>query len=75
MYVAPQCKIVALGESIGTYLNSKIPAWFETADGVRHEYVGQCGPGLFDMNELGPGQSVIAPGLIYQTIDGPTDIH
>ena len=75
MHVAPQNKVVALGESIGTYKDSIIPAWIETADGIRHEYVGKCGPGLYDMNELGTGQSVIAPGLIYQTIDGPIDIH
>ena len=60
-------RIVAVGPRIGRYMDRDIPAWIETADGARHEYVGTSGPEV-DLSTLCDGQSVIAPGLIYQRV-------
>lgn len=63
----PSRRIVLLGESLGRYMDRDIPAWYETADGQRHEYVGVAGQQV-DLDTLSEGQSVIAPGLIYREI-------
>jgi hypothetical protein len=65
--IHPSRRVALLGESLGRYLDRDIPAWYETADGKRHEYVRVCGPRP-DFDTLVSGQSVLAPGLLYQAI-------
>lgn len=64
-------RVVARGPSIGRYLDRDIPAWIETGDGVRHEYVGTCGP-VVDFSTVQEGQLALAPGLLYQGVSLPT---
>lgn len=64
----PSRRVSQLGESLGRYLDNHIHAWYETADGRRHEYVGICGSRP-DFDTLTSGQSVLAPGLLYQEIE------
>ena len=66
--VHPSRRVALLGPSIGQYLGRDIPAWYETADGQRREYAGICGPQP-DFDTLETGQSVLAPGLLYQEVD------
>lgn len=66
--VAPCRQITAFGPSIGTYQERDIPAWIESGDGKRHEYVGVSGL-CADLALLSPRQSVISPGLIYEEIN------
>lgn len=63
--VHPSRRVVQFGPSLGRYYDRDIPAWYETADGQRHEYVRACGPRP-DLDLLTTGQSVLAPGLLYQ---------
>lgn len=65
MQVSASRKIVAFGPSVGQYQGRDIPAWFETADGRTSSYVGVSGA-VANLDTLLPGQSVIAPGLVYQ---------
>lgn len=58
-------RVVAFGPSVGRYMGREIPAWLQTADGTRHEYVGVAGAEV-QLSRLAAGQSVIAPGLLYQ---------
>lgn len=66
--VHPSRRVVLMGPSIGQYLGRDIPAWFKTADGWRREYAGICGPQP-DFDTLEMGQSVLAPGLLYQEVE------
>lgn len=63
----PSRRITLLGESLGQYMKRDIPAWYETEDGQRHEYVGVYGQRI-ELDALDEGQSVIAPGLIYKAV-------
>lgn len=56
---------VAFGPSIGTYQGRDIPAWIVSGDGQRLDYVGVAGT-RWDLTALGPRQTVMAPGLIYE---------
>lgn len=61
----PSRQIVAFGPSVGAYQGRDIPAWIRHGDGKESDYVGVAGL-MPDLGALGPDQSVIAPGLIYQ---------
>lgn len=60
-------RVVVRGPIVGRYRDSDIPDWIETGDGARHQYVGTTGV-IVDLSSLADGQSVIAPGLIYQRV-------
>jgi hypothetical protein len=61
----PDRHIIEHGPSVGTYKGRDIPAWIKAASGRMADYVGICGPSV-DLDTLAAGQSVIAPGLVYQ---------
>lgn len=61
----PSRRIVGFGKPIGTYLDRPIPDFYQTADGVRHAFVGVCGPRP-DLEGLKVGQTVLAPGLLFE---------
>lgn len=62
-------RVVALGATVGTYQGHDIPGWFESSSGYRYEYIGIC-PDPIDLSLIKEGQSVLAPGLLYQVITG-----
>lgn len=64
-------RVIEHGPSCGTFWDRPIPAWIITGDGRKHHFVG-TGESPFDLSQLGPGESVIAPGLIYRAESAPT---
>lgn len=65
MNTHPDRRVVQFGPSIGACRGKDIPAWIQTELGRFADYVGVAGPSA-DTDALKPGQSVIAPGLIYE---------
>jgi hypothetical protein len=61
MRATSQDAFVSMGPSIGNFADKEIPAWFIDATGVKHNFVGICPSTPL----LLPGQSFVAPGLIY----------
>jgi hypothetical protein len=59
--------IVEHGPSIGEHHGKTIPAFIVTQDGTRLEFVRKAieDSGRVDLAQLGKGECVIAPGLIY----------
>ena len=68
----PSRQVIETGPSIGTYQDSEIPSWIKSGDGVVSKYIGIFGP-EDDLRMLKPNQSVIYPGLIYETNRGVTN--
>jgi hypothetical protein len=71
MQTAPERKIVEHGPSVGTLRDRDIPAFYVTADGIRHEYDRPAeldAEGRCDLEQLAWNESVIAPGLIYRAM-------
>lgn len=62
---AYSCRVAYKGPSIGRYMNRDIPEWIITGDGTMHTYAGITGQEV-DLKSLKDGQSVIAPGLLYE---------
>jgi hypothetical protein len=60
--------IVEHGPSIGEHHGRSVPAFIVTDDGVRMEFVRTAIEidGGVELSQLGPGECVIAPGLIYR---------
>jgi hypothetical protein len=68
--------VAFFGPDEGSFQGAGIPSYIITGDDVRHDFVG-IGESPFDMDQLAPDESVIAPGLIYRRappkpLDPPT---
>jgi hypothetical protein len=72
MDVPESNSVTERGPSLGTFQSRDIPAFIVTKDGRRHEFVG-TGDSPFDLAQLKPNESVIAPGLIYRAVPSEGD--
>lgn len=61
--------LVDRGEVVGSFMGRDIHATLSYDDGSSYEFV-RAGitdkRGVFDMSQLGDGECVVAPGLIYR---------
>lgn len=62
----PSRKIAKFGEPIGKYMGVDIFSYYETEDGVRNQFVGVFNQ-YSDLGALSDTESVISPGLIYDS--------
>lgn len=71
MNIPDELRIVETGPSIGTHYGRDIPAYFVTATGrksVFHRLADEDEDGGCPLSQCGPGESIIAPGLIYREV-------
>lgn len=62
-------RIVEHGPSVGQHRGRPIPAYFVDEHGTRYIFDRTAeldADGGFELDRLGPGENIIAPGLIYK---------
>lgn len=60
----PNVEFVDMGPAIGRFAGHEIPGWLIDSNGMRHRFVSVISRGSH--TQLQHGQSLVAPGLIYE---------